>query len=138
MMIITTNMILGTVRSQMRMNINLQLRHAHSQTRRAYFRYWEMDHLEMAQQSPLTMVKGGRTSRGSTGSSRLVRPAWTQSRPPAQHVTAVDVSVSQVDRTVDLSVPINLANNGQPPTTIPNQSSGDFVGSNVDPVSLLI
>ena len=91
------------------MNINLQLRHAHSQTRRAYFRYWEMDHLEMAQQSPLTTVKGGRTSRGSTGSARLVRPAWTQSRPSAQPVTAADVSVSQVDSTVDLSVPIILA-----------------------------
>ena len=34
---------------------------------------------------------------------------------------------------MDLSVPINLTNNGQPPNTIPNQSSGDFVGSNVDP-----
>ena len=78
------------------------------------------------------MVKGGRTSRGSTGSARLVRSAWTQSRPPAQPVAAVEVSVSQVDKTVDLSVPINLVNNGQPSTIIPNQSDGDFVGSNVD------
>ena len=86
----------------------------------------------MDQQSPLTMVKGGRTSRGSTGSARLVRPAWTQSRPPAQPVAAVDVSVLQVDRTVDPNVPINLANHGQSPTINPNQSDGDFVGSNVD------
>ena len=78
------------------------------------------------------MVKGGRSSRGSTGSARLVRPAWTQSRPPAQPVAAVDVSVLQVDRTVDHNVPINLANNGQPPTIIPSHTGGDFVGSNVD------
>ena len=78
------------------------------------------------------MVKGGRTSRGLTGSARLVRSAWTQSRPPDQLVAAVDVSVSQVDRTVDLSVPINLANNGQPPTIIPSHSGSDFVGNNVD------
>ena len=87
----------------------------------------------MAQKPPLIMVKGGRTSRGCTGSARLVTPAWTQSRPPAQPVAAVDVSVSQVDSSVDLSVPINFVNNDQPPTASINQSSGNFVGSTENP-----